>query len=68
VGEGDEGAVDDVVVVVEQALFELLDVLEPGDREVVVLQRVDQPPGERVDDLGKRPNRSPARSCPAVPP
>src|SRR6266700_4858846 len=51
VAEADEGAVDEVVVHVEQALLERVDVGEPLGRPVVVPGRLDQTPGEGVDDL-----------------
>lgn len=49
VGEGDERAVDDLVVVLEQALLQAFDVLEALRRVVAVLEGLQQPGGEGVD-------------------
>jgi hypothetical protein len=48
---GDERGVDHLVVVVQQVLLEHVDVGEPLGVEVVLAERVEQPPGEDVDGL-----------------
>src|SRR5262249_32828393 len=51
VGEGGVGVGHQVVVEVQQTLLEGLDERKPLKAEVVLTQRVEQPSGERVDDL-----------------